>query len=179
METRWSADAADVPRSLQNLSLSQGWNTRPDITYNVQHLSQYIQSPTDSHLKATVHVLRYLKGNLSLGIFLSNSTNYRLRAFCDSDWASFPETRKSFRGDIVLRGASPITWKSKKQSTISLSSVEAEYRAVRKVVGELIWLARLLEELTYPFLCPYLSFMTAKQHFTLQRIQSFMSGPSI
>ncbi|XP_070057865.1 uncharacterized mitochondrial protein AtMg00810-like [Nicotiana tomentosiformis] len=78
--------------------------TRPDIAYSVQHLSQYMQSPRDSHLKAAVHVLRYLKGNLSLGIFLSNSGDYRVRAFCDSDWATFPETRKSVSGYIVLLG---------------------------------------------------------------------------
>nr|XP_016507981.1 PREDICTED: uncharacterized mitochondrial protein AtMg00810-like [Nicotiana tabacum] len=110
--------------------------TRPDIAYIVQHLSQYMQSPTDSHLKAAAHVLRYFKGNLSLGSFLSNNRDYRVRAFRDSDWAR------------------PINWKSKKQSTISLSSAEAEYRAVRKVVGELIWLARLLEELTIPLSLP-------------------------
>ncbi|XP_019258159.1 PREDICTED: uncharacterized protein LOC109236430 [Nicotiana attenuata] len=115
--------------------------TRPDIAYSVQHLSPYMQNPRDTHLRASVHVLRYLKGSLSLGIFLSNSRDYRVRAFCDSDWAACPETRKSVSGYIVLLGDSPISWKSKKQSTISLSSAEAEYRVVRKVVGELVWLA--------------------------------------
>nr|XP_016510591.1 PREDICTED: uncharacterized mitochondrial protein AtMg00810-like [Nicotiana tabacum] len=112
--------------------------TRPDIAYSVQHLSQYMQNPRDTNLRAAIHVLRYLKGSLSLGIFLSNSRDYRIRAFCDSDWAACTETRKSVSGYIVLLGDSPISWKSKKQSTISLSSAEAEYRAVRKVVGELV-----------------------------------------
>ncbi|XP_019251363.1 PREDICTED: uncharacterized protein LOC109230305 [Nicotiana attenuata] len=128
--------------------------TRPDIAYSVQNLSQYMENPRDTRLRAAVHVLRYLKGSLSLGIFLSNSRDYRVRAFCDSDWAACPETRKSVNGYIVLLGDSPISWKSKKQSTISLSLAEAEYRAIRKVVGKLVWLARLLEELTVPLSLP-------------------------
>ncbi|XP_019261620.1 PREDICTED: uncharacterized protein LOC109239504 [Nicotiana attenuata] len=115
--------------------------TRPDIAYSVQHLSQYMQNPRHSHLKATVYVLRYLKGSLSLGIFLSNIRDYRVRAFYDSNWPACPETRKSDSGYIVLLGDNPISWKFKKQSTISLSSVEAEYRTMSKVVWELVWLA--------------------------------------
>nr|XP_016436991.1 PREDICTED: uncharacterized mitochondrial protein AtMg00810-like [Nicotiana tabacum] len=101
-------------------------NTRLDIAYNAQHLSQFMQSPRDTHLKATFHVLRYLKGDPNLGIFLSNSDDYRVRAFCDSDWGTCPKSRKSVSGYIVLFGDNPISWKSKKQSTIALSSIEAE-----------------------------------------------------
>ncbi|XP_019259881.1 PREDICTED: uncharacterized protein LOC109237938 [Nicotiana attenuata] len=92
-------------------------NTRLDIAYSVQHLSQYMQSHRDSHLKAAMHT-------------------------------ACPETRKSVSGYIILLGDNPISWKSKKQSTVSLSSEEAEYRSARKVVAELVWLSKLLEELT-------------------------------
>nr|XP_016443291.1 PREDICTED: uncharacterized mitochondrial protein AtMg00810-like [Nicotiana tabacum] len=60
-------------------------NTRLDISYSVQHLSQYMHSSREAHLKAAYHVLRYLKGDPSLGIFFSNSKDYGIRAFCDSD----------------------------------------------------------------------------------------------
>ncbi|XP_019253980.1 PREDICTED: uncharacterized protein LOC109232683 [Nicotiana attenuata] len=129
-------------------------NTRLDISFSVQHLIQYMQSPRESHLKAAYHVLRYLKSDPSLGIFFSNNRDYGVKAYCDSDWAACPETRKSVSGYIVLLGNSPISWKSKKQSTISLSSAEAEYRAARQVVGELVWLVTLLEELTVPMNLP-------------------------
>ncbi|XP_019255950.1 PREDICTED: uncharacterized protein LOC109234420 [Nicotiana attenuata] len=129
-------------------------NTRPDISYNVQHLSQYMQNPREPHLKAAYHVLRYLKGDPNLGIFLSKNENYGVRAFCDSDWAACPDSRKSVSGYVVLLGDGPISWKSKKQHTVSLSSAEAEYRAVRQVVGELVWLLRLLAELTVPLQLP-------------------------
>ncbi|XP_019255211.1 PREDICTED: uncharacterized protein LOC109233803 [Nicotiana attenuata] len=129
-------------------------NTRLDISYSVQCLSQFMQNPREPHLRAAYHVLRYLKGDPNFGIFLSNSNDYNIQAFCDSDWAACPDSRKSVSGYVVLLGDGPISWKSKKQQTISLSSVEAEYRAARQVVGELVWLLRLLGELAAPLKLP-------------------------
>ena len=125
-------------------------NSRIDITFSVQHLSQFLKAPREPHLKAALHVLRYLKNNPTLGIYLSKEPNYTITAYCDSDWAACPDSRRSVSGYIVLIGDSPICWKSKKQATISLSSAEAEYKAIRKVVGELVWLERLLTELHSP-----------------------------
>jgi len=85
-----------------------------------------------------------------LGIFISNVPDFNLRAYCDSDWAACPDTRKSVSGYIVMLGDSPISWKSNKQATVSLSSAEAEYRSIRMVVGELIWLRRILTEFNVP-----------------------------
>ncbi|XP_070049858.1 uncharacterized mitochondrial protein AtMg00810-like [Nicotiana tomentosiformis] len=125
-------------------------NTRLDIAYSIQHLSQFMQAPRKTHLKDAIHVLRYLKNDLTLGIFLSNDPSYKVTTYCDSDWAACPDSRRSVSGYLVLFGGSPISWKSKKQTTVSLSSAEAEYRSLRKVVGELVWVQRLLEELTVP-----------------------------
>ncbi|XP_019236843.1 PREDICTED: uncharacterized protein LOC109217069 [Nicotiana attenuata] len=112
-------------------------NTRLDITYSVQNLSQFMDDPGQPHLKAAFHLLRYLKVDPTLGIFLSKDADYTIKAYCDSDWVACPDSRKSVSGYLVLLGNSPVSWKSKKQDTISLSSAEAEYRALRKVVGEL------------------------------------------
>uniref|UniRef100_A0A3Q7I3X3 Reverse transcriptase Ty1/copia-type domain-containing protein n=1 Tax=Solanum lycopersicum TaxID=4081 RepID=A0A3Q7I3X3_SOLLC len=119
-------------------------NTRMDIAYSVQHLSQFMQSPREPHLKAAYHVLRYLQHDPTLGVFINNKPDVTISAYCDSDWASCPDSRKSVSGYLVLMGDSPISWKSKKQPTVSLSSAEAEYRAIRQVVGEVVWLERLL-----------------------------------
>ncbi|XP_019256458.1 PREDICTED: uncharacterized protein LOC109234868 [Nicotiana attenuata] len=123
-------------------------NTRLDITYSVQLLSQFMQAPRDTHLTAAFHLLRYLKKDPTLGVFFSNNLDCSIKAFCDSDWAACPDSRRSVTGYIILVGDSPTSWKSKKQETVSFSSAEAEYRSLRKVVGELVWLSRLFAELT-------------------------------
>nr|XP_016478101.1 PREDICTED: uncharacterized mitochondrial protein AtMg00810-like [Nicotiana tabacum] len=126
-------------------------NTRLDIAYSVKHLSQFMDDPREPHLKAAFHLLRYLKGDPNLGIFLSKDQDYTIRAYCDSDWAACPDSRKFMSDCLVLMGSSPVSWKSKNQDTNSLSSAEAKYIALRKVVRELVWLSRLFEELTTPF----------------------------
>ncbi|XP_019261010.1 PREDICTED: uncharacterized protein LOC109238964 [Nicotiana attenuata] len=122
-------------------------NTRLDIAFGVQHLSQFMQDLREPHLKATYHLLRYLKGDPTLGVFMSNIADWSVRAFCDFDWASYPDSRRSVSG-----------YKSKKQETISLSSAEATYMSLRKVIGELVWLSRLLTELRVPSIHPIVVF---------------------
>ncbi|XP_019242291.1 PREDICTED: uncharacterized protein LOC109222381, partial [Nicotiana attenuata] len=68
-------------------------NTRLGISYSVQCLSQFMQNPREPHLRAAYHVRRYLKGDPNLGIFLSNSNDYSIQAFYDSDWAACPDSR--------------------------------------------------------------------------------------
>lgn len=123
-------------------------NTRPDLAYSVQHLSQFMSSPCKAHMEATVHVLQYLKSKPDQGILMNSTSSTQLQAFCDFDWASCPQTRHLVSGFFVMLGDSPISWKSKKQTTIALSSAEAEYRSMRRVCAELSWLTRLLNELT-------------------------------
>lgn len=79
---------------------------------------------------------------------MSNDPDCTMKAYCDSDWATCPDSRRSMSGYLVLLGNSPISWKSKKQETIYLSSAKAEYRSLRKVVGELVWLHMLVTKLT-------------------------------
>jgi len=122
-------------------------HTRPDLSFAVQTLSQFMQYPRTSHMMAREHTLRYLNGNARQGILLNANGPLLLQAFSDSDWASCPITRRSITGYMVLLGSSPISWKSKKQSTVSKSSVEAEYRAMSQAAAEVTWLVRLLSEL--------------------------------
>nr|XP_016452030.1 PREDICTED: uncharacterized mitochondrial protein AtMg00810-like [Nicotiana tabacum] len=91
--------------------------TRPDIAYTVQTLSQFMQAPKKSHLEVAHRLVRYLKNEPGLGILMSADGDMTLRAYCDADWASCPNSRKSVTGYLVKFGKSLISWKSKKQST--------------------------------------------------------------
>lgn len=98
----------------------------------MQHVSQFAQVPKESHYKAELYVLRSLKADPTVGIFLSNKPDCSITAYCDSNWAIFPESRRFVISYIALLGNDLISWKSIKQSTISLYSGEVEYRAIRK-----------------------------------------------
>ena len=129
-------------------------NTRPDITHVVQQLSQYMAHPTSAHSQAAFRVLRYLKGSPGSGIFLAANGPLQLKAFSDSDWASCRDTRHSITGFSVYLGSSLISWRSKKQPTVSRSSSEAEYRALASSTCELQWLTYLLQDFRVSFIQP-------------------------
>ncbi|XP_021724278.1 uncharacterized protein LOC110691630 [Chenopodium quinoa] len=104
--------------------------TRLDISFTVQLLSKFMHSPTSTHLQAVKRLLRYLAGTRTQGIILASSSVAHLTAFCDSDWASCLNSRRSTTGYCILLSKSPISWKAKKQSVVAKSSAEAEYRAM-------------------------------------------------
>ncbi|XP_019233039.1 PREDICTED: uncharacterized protein LOC109213666 [Nicotiana attenuata] len=118
-------------------------HTRLDLSFAVQHLSQFMQQPCLPHMKATLHLLRYLKGSADSEIFYNNDPDMSLKVFYDSDWASCPNSRRSVTGFCIFLGGSLVGWKFKKQPVISLFSTEAEYRSMSKAVTEVTWLSRL------------------------------------
>ena len=129
-------------------------NTRPDLCFTVQTLSQFLQHPRTSHLQALLHTLAYIQGTSTQGILLSGADHLRLQAFSDSDWAACPSSRRSVTGYLLLLGSSPLSWKSKKQGTVSRSSSEEEYRTMAQAASEVTWMVRLLEELGVSGLTP-------------------------
>nr|KAJ0216961.1 hypothetical protein LSAT_V11C300121740 [Lactuca sativa] len=77
-------------------------HTRPDTAFAVQYLSQFNQTPYQTHFDVALHVLKYLKGTVSQGIFFNNKPVYNIEAYCDSDWASCPFTHRSRRSHFVV-----------------------------------------------------------------------------
>ncbi|KAL8154536.1 hypothetical protein AgCh_000052 [Apium graveolens] len=122
-------------------------HTRPDLSYTVQHLSQFMQNPRIPHYEALMHVMDYIASTAGQGILLKANEQLTLQAFSDSDWGACLDSRRSISGYVLLLGRSPISWKSKKQGIVSRSSSEAEYRSMAAAASEGTWVVRLLEEL--------------------------------
>lgn len=121
--------------------------TRPDLVYTFHILAQFMQEPRQEHWDAAIRVVRYLKGSPGQGILLRFDCDLSLTGWCDSVWASCPLTRRSLTGWLVFLGRSPVSWKTKKQHTVSRSFAEAEYTSMADIVSELKWLKGLLVSL--------------------------------
>ncbi|XP_071694263.1 uncharacterized mitochondrial protein AtMg00810-like [Rutidosis leptorrhynchoides] len=124
--------------------------TRPDLSYAAQALSQFSQNPRTSHLTALYKVLRYIKFSPGQGLHFPHHNTLTLSAFCDSDWANCPTSRRSITGYCIFLGSCLISWQSKKQKVVSRSSTEAEYRALADCTCELTWLKSLLHDFQVP-----------------------------
>lgn len=125
-------------------------HTRRGLLYSVQHLSQFLQEPRLPHFDAALRVVCHLRLNLGQGLFFTLDRCGSLLAFCDAYWGSWIDSRWSVSGVYIIFGASPISYNSKKQTSISLSSAEVAYHSMRIIVAELTWLNRLLYYLVLP-----------------------------
>lgn len=124
--------------------------TRPDLTYAVNKVSQFMHSPLEDHWQAVKRILRYIQGTQDMGLLLQKCSFPKLTALCDADWASDPVDRRSTSGFCIYLGSNLVSWISRKQSVVSRSSTEAEYRALALAVAELTWIQSLLSELHVP-----------------------------
>ncbi|XP_047153593.1 uncharacterized mitochondrial protein AtMg00810-like [Vigna umbellata] len=123
-------------------------NTRPNLCFSVNLLNQFVQSPTNYHYRALQHMLRYIKSSPSQGLFFVVDSHIQIKAFSDSDWATCPNTRRSTTRFCIFLGSSLISWKTKKQNTVSRSSTEVEYRALAATTFEIKWIDYLLQDLS-------------------------------
>ncbi|MDR3547533.1 MAG: reverse transcriptase domain-containing protein [Candidatus Pacebacteria bacterium] len=136
-------------------------STRPDISHAVGVLTQFISNPLPAHWHAAKRVLRYLQGTAELGLtFRGDSSNGSKStanpslqlgpAYADANWAGDINDRKSTSGLLVKLNGGLVSWKSKKQAVVALSSAEAEYIAAGEAVKEILWLRQLLGEMSFP-----------------------------
>ena len=121
--------------------------TRPDIAFATSVVSRFAKNPSHQHTEAVKTILRYLKGSRDRGITFGGEKELCIEGYSDSDWAGDKESRKSTSGYIFMLNGGPVSWCSKRQATVALSSTEAEYRALTLAAGEATWLRLLLTEL--------------------------------
>ncbi|CAH9141036.1 unnamed protein product [Cuscuta epithymum] len=129
--------------------------TRPDITFAVHLVSQFMHAPRTPHLLAVKRIFRYLQGSISHGLLLRPSTSTpTIQAYSDADWAGCPDSSRSTSGFAIFLGPNLVSWKAKKQPTVSRSSTEAEYRAIAYTVQDTLHIRSILFELCFPVHAP-------------------------
>jgi len=131
-----------VVGALQYLTL-----TRPDISFSVNKVCQYLHAPTTTHWSAVKRIPRYVSGTRNFGLKIKRSQSMIISAFSDADWAGCLDDRRSTGGFAVFLGSNLVSWTARKQATVSRSSTEAEYKALANATAEMMWVQKLLTEL--------------------------------
>lgn len=123
--------------------------TRPDLAYPVSYLSQFLASPSPTHMTAAKRLLKYVKGTRDLGLIFpfSNGSALTLEGYSDSDFGNCLDSRQSISGNVFRLNNSTICWRSKKQKSVATSTCEAEYMALSLALKQWIWLTSALKEL--------------------------------
>ncbi|XP_023878601.1 secreted RxLR effector protein 161-like [Quercus suber] len=119
---------------------------RPDIAFSVGVCARFQAAPKESHLTAVKRIIRYINGTSDYGIWYSRDSNECLAGYFDADWAGCIDDRKSTSDGCYYLGNNLVSWMSKKQNLVSLSTAEAEYIAAASCCAQLLWMKKLLHD---------------------------------
>ncbi|KAL0405896.1 UNVERIFIED_CONTAM: Retrovirus-related Pol polyprotein from transposon RE2 [Sesamum latifolium] len=125
--------------------------TRPDISFAIGLVSQFMDKPRSVHWEAALRILKYIKASPDKGLLFKRHRHVKIEAYSDADYAWSKDDRKSTFGYCTYAGGNLVTWHSKKQTTVARSSAEAEYRAMAYTTSEVLWLKNLLIELGFMY----------------------------
>jgi histone deacetylase 1/2 len=137
-----------VVGSLQYLT-----HTRPDISFAVNKVCQFLSWPTEVYWEVVKCILRYVKGIIDTDLRFCRSSLLDVSIFTDAEWARCVDDRRSIGGYAVFVGLNLVSWSLKKQPTVSRSSTEVEYKALANGAAETIWINSLLKELGVKHRC--------------------------
>ena len=122
--------------------------TRRDIAYAVNNVARFCSNPTKEHWTATKRIFRYLRGTANCGLLYKKTDSDALVGYSDADWGGDPDNLKSTSGYCFQIGGTLVSWKSKKECSVALSTEEAEYMALSNTTQEAVWLRELHQDLT-------------------------------
>ncbi|PNX98724.1 retrotransposon-related protein [Trifolium pratense] len=154
--------------------------TRPDLCYSVCLIARYMERPTEIHLAAAKRILRYLKGTINYGVLYDKgSLNMKLEGWTDSDYAGDNDDRKSTSSYVFKLGYGEISWSSKKQPIVTLSTTEAEYVAAASRACQGVWLGKILQQLGQKQEKSSTIYCDNNSSIKLSKIQSCMADEQI
>ncbi|KAI0992749.1 hypothetical protein K3495_g15436 [Podosphaera aphanis] len=149
------------------LYLSNG--TRPDISYAVGRLARFMSSPNSNHLSMAKHLLRYLKGNRSLGIMYKATNDTKdCSAWTDATWGT-EDDRKSFQGQTIIWKGGAVTWSATRQKSTAQSSMEAEIMPASEGAKEIAWMEKIASDIGITLKSPPLLHIDNKSAIELTR----------
>ncbi|XP_065619112.1 secreted RxLR effector protein 161-like [Quercus suber] len=120
--------------------------SRPDIAFSVRVCAQFQAAPKEFHLIAVKRIVRYVNGTFDYGIWNTKDSNECLAGYSDANWAGCIDDRKSMSGGCFYLGNNLVSWMSKKQNLVSLSTAEAEYIAAGSYCAQSLWMKKLLHD---------------------------------
>lgn len=121
--------------------------TRLDLMYVINLVSRFMGSPSEHHMQVIKRVLRYVKGTMDFGVMYKRNGNEKLVAYSDSDYAGDLDDRRSTSGYSFMLSNGAVSWSSKKQPVVSLSTTEAEFISAAACACQAVWMRRILEKL--------------------------------
>ena len=128
--------------------------TRPDLSFSVSLLARFQANPGVNHWNALLHVIGYIKNTLDYGLTYSRDAEISPSAFVDADYGGCKDTRRSTSGYVFTMAGGAVSWSSKRQTTVALSTVEAEYVAMSRCAQQMVWMHSWLNEVQIEFVVP-------------------------
>ncbi|GJY73922.1 hypothetical protein Tco_0478353 [Tanacetum coccineum] len=148
-------------------------SSRPDLIYAVYLCARYQAKPTEKHLYAVKRVFRYLKGTINMGLWYPKDTDMYLTAYSDADHAGCQDTRRSTSGSAQFLGDKLVSWSSKKQKSIGISSTEAEYIALSGCYAQILWMHSHLTYYGFQFNnIPLGKHIDVRYHFINEQVEN-------
>ena len=125
--------------------------SRPNVKQAVGLVARFQAAPKENHVQAVKIIFRYLKGTIDLGLWYPNNNSFSLKAYLDVDWAGCVDDKKSTSGGAFFLRESLVAWTSKKQSSISMSTIEAKYIAATECCTQVEWMKQTIKDIKVMF----------------------------